>query len=365
MKLSNGKPDLVKMIKEKILVSKVDLYKDEIEVRNYNSFVGFSIVGTFISISVVLVGQILSNIVTFNTEFLIIFLYFIFLIILAKSYLYKHMNYITLSFYLALTPLMIMGILMGTFLDRSEPSITIMVFICVLTLFILDKPWRIILYITCIAVLYGVCCYKAKTYEMFIADFIDLLAFYCLGIGVNIFILNDRIDCVENFVKYRNKSEIDLMTGFYNRSVGKDKIMQLLDQKVYGAFIIIDIDNLKQVNDKYGHMCGDHVIRKSTSVIRNCFSKNDIFLRLGGDEFIVYSVGLVDQKQCKMRLEQLLKELREYKIGNIKEIALSASLGCSIFDKSTLHYEQLYKNSDKCLYEAKNAGKGCYVVHSL
>lgn len=86
---------------------------------------------------------------------------------------------------MALTPVMIMGILMGTFLDKTEPSITIMVFICVLPLFILDKPWRITLYITGTAIIYGICCFIAKDINMFMADLVDLVTFYFLSVGVN------------------------------------------------------------------------------------------------------------------------------------------------------------------------------------
>lgn len=80
-----------------------------------------------------------------------------------------------------------MAIMLGTFLDPTQPSITIMIFICVLPLFILDKPWRVCLYITIIAVIYCICNYLAKDFQLFLEDFVDLVAFYFLAAGVNFF----------------------------------------------------------------------------------------------------------------------------------------------------------------------------------
>lgn len=89
----------------------------------------------------------------------------------------KRIKNITLVFYSAMTPVMIMALLLGTFLDTQETSITIMIFIYALQIFILDKPWRICFYITSIALVYCICCYIAKDFNLFIEDFIDLVAF--------------------------------------------------------------------------------------------------------------------------------------------------------------------------------------------
>ena len=350
-------------LKEKILGTRVDLYKDEIRKRNYNSFKGFLIVGAIISLTVLLFGLILSHLVTFNTELFIMFCYFLILYIITETFLKKKMKYITVAFYTALTPLMILTILMGTFLDRNEPSITIMVFICVLTLFILDKPWRVLLYITSVAIVYCICCYLAKDYNMFMADLFDLIAFYFLAMGVNYFTLSDRIDSVENYVRYRDKSEIDLLTNIYNRGTGVEKIKQLIDQKIYGSFIIIDIDQFKHINDNYGHMAGDEVLKSLSNALKEHFKEDDIIFRMGGDEFIVYSVGLTNEKQCIECLDKLFCYLKNVKIKSINNYTLSISIGCSIFEKGVSDYNQLYRSSDKSLYRAKKSGRGCYKIN--
>ncbi|WP_313524450.1 GGDEF domain-containing protein [Anaerotignum sp.] len=348
--------------KEKFIAKKVDYYQEEIFERNYRSFVEFSRAGSLISICILIMGLLLSSISTFNLEFFMIFCYFIGLYFVGRFGIKKSKRSITPIFYLALTPLMIMGTMIGTYLDREVPSVTILVLLCVLTLFIIDKPWRIILYITVNAIFYVICCFDAKSYELFWVDMIDLFAFYFVAIGVNFFTLNDRIDSVENYIKYRDRSELDLMTGIYNREAGLNKIQHLIFNQVRGAFIIIDIDNFKEINDNFGHMYGDDVIKDISKIIKKTFQEDDIVLRMGGDEFVVYAIDIVTREANKKNLERLLRNIKTAKIGGEKGTPISISIGCSIYDRELVEFNRLYRDSDRCLYEAKSAGKGCYVI---
>ncbi len=349
-------------LKERLLAEKVDLYKDEINNRNYHSFIGLTVVGSAITGSILIIGMPLPYLFTYNKQIFVLFCISLILYFIGKSFLQKEKKYSTLAFYCALTPIMLMGILMGTFLDPKVPSVTIMVFLCVLTLFMIDKPWRIILYITCSAVLYAIFCYYAKAYELFLTDVVHLFAFYCMAVGVNYLTVKERIDNVESFVNYRIRSEIDLMTGVFNREVGLNKIKELINNGIQGAFIIVDIDNFKRINDNFGHMYGDIVIKKVSHLIKKSFHEEDVVLRMGGDEFIVYSVNLVELKECKKRLEGLLDCFNSSEAEKEEGISVSISIGCSINDKVNIDFNRLYRESDRCLYVAKQAGKGCCVI---
>lgn len=345
-------------LKKDFLAENSHLYLDEIRTRNCKNFRHFSIVGLFISIAVLLFGLLLRKIVTFKTSFLISACYFICMIYLEKVIERKYIKHITLIFYIAVTPVMIMSILLGTFLDPTDPSITIMIFICVLPLFILDKPWRICLYITIIAIVYCICCYIAKDFDLFMKDFINIVAFYILAIGVNFFILKDRLENVENYIKIRKKSEIDPLTGIYNRGIGTEKITKLVNQKVYGAFCIFDIDNFKHINDTYGHSCGDEVLQEIAKVTETCLSNEDVFFRMGGDEFIIYLVGCVDELQYKRAIGNLYEKIRAMKISFLNNEHINISIGCCIFNQEATDYNELYRYSDKALYKSKSKGKG-------
>ncbi len=348
--------------KEKLLAKRVDLYKAEIYRRNYNSLFGLSMIGCIITLGILIISIPLAPYFVFNGQVFILFFLSAALCLFTKFYLQNAKNYSTLVFYMGASLLMGMGIIMGTFLDRNVPSITVMVFLSVLPLFVIDKPWRVILFISVSAMVYIGCCFYAKEYGLFIIDVMHLAAFYCLAIGINVLSLNERIDHVEDYVQYKIKSEMDLMTGIYNREAGLLKIKELVCQQVKGAFIIADIDDFKKINDSFGHMYGDTIIKEISCFIKNFFLEDDIVLRMGGDEFIVYSMNLTKMEDCKKSLEHLLDSLSASPIGKDKGIAVSISIGCTMNDQLGIDFNRLYRESDRCLYVAKNSGKGCCVI---
>ena len=87
------------------------------------------------------------------------------------------------------------------------------------------------------------------------------------------------------------KSQTDPLTGLYNRDAFEQSVINYLNTKnpiLYGAFIIIDIDYFKQINDSLGHKVGDDLLKDFSQLLKEFFSLEDILCRWGGDEFIVF-----------------------------------------------------------------------------
>lgn len=342
--------------------ARVDRYVDEVRRRNHQSFHAFAQVGAVVSALVVVLGQLIGDALTFQTEFALLFVYFLVLIAVDRLVLTRHPERSTWIFYLALHPLIAMGIAMGTFLDPTQPSITIMVMLCVLTIFLLDKPLRVVAHITIWAVLYAVCCYLAKEPALFQADMIDLVGFYFLAVGVNCFSLSDRIDSVENYIRFREKSETDLLTGLYNRGSGVEKIEALLAQGQLGTLFVIDVDDFKSVNDTLGHAAGDEVLVALANCLRTAFFQRDVILRLGGDEFAVFSPNIVQRSQYTLLSEEVLRQVDGLALLCLKGRPLSLSVGCAPHSDPQESFETLYQRGDAALYEAKAAGKDCFSI---
>ena len=98
----------------------------------------------------------------------------------------------------------------------------------------------------------------------------------------------------------------DPLLGIYNR-----RILQTLKKgKCKGALIYFDLDNFKYVNDTYGHDRGDQVLKEFVNIVKNLIRKDDVFLRYGGDEFILYlkEITLKDAKKIRRRIEKSVKE---------------------------------------------------------
>lgn len=162
------------------------------------------------------------------------------------------------------------------------------------------------------------------------------------------------------------KSQIDVLTGAYNREAGETLIKEYLNTKslnLYYAFIIIDIDYFKKVNDRLGHHIGDDVLKEFTLILMKKFTKENIICRLGGDEFIVF-VKDIQENNINMITQKLnvlcTKMKKNIEYNNIKQ-EISLSIGCVISNKNS-DFKELYKQADEMLYKVKNNGKNGYEI---
>lgn len=159
------------------------------------------------------------------------------------------------------------------------------------------------------------------------------------------------------------KTEMDLMTGLYNKVTAENLITSILsDNHKMNAMMIIDIDNFKQVNDVEGHLVGDHTIRIIADLISGHFRKSDIIGRIGGDEFIVFMVDIPSGDLARQKANNLARLLR-YKPNITLPANVSISIGLIITDMHSYQYEELFEKADQALYLAKYSGKGQYIEY--
>ncbi|MBS6195078.1 MAG: GGDEF domain-containing protein [Clostridiales bacterium] len=178
-----------------------------------------------------------------------------------------------------------------------------------------------------------------------------------------------RKDITKEYLKQKNQKEslenakrmadTDSLTNLYNRKGACREIEKRLSEMgdEQDAFIIMDLDNFKAVNDCLGHLQGDELLRKTAKTLKENFRKTDVIARLGGDEFIIYMKDIKDQKTVVKAAEKLLANLQvtyPWKTGNIN---ISASVGIAIAPMDGICFEELYEKSDKALYNAKREGK--------
>ncbi|MCX7760237.1 MAG: GGDEF domain-containing protein [Hydrogenothermaceae bacterium] len=152
----------------------------------------------------------------------------------------------------------------------------------------------------------------------------------------------------------------DFLTGLVNRrsferSV-KDLLKEVKEKDYTFSLIIMDIDNFKYVNDTYGHLAGDEVLKEIAMLLRIFLRANTIIGRLGGEEFgiILPNVNIENAVKVAERLRNAI-ENREIKFNN-HIIKVTASFGVTE-TKKTDDYISLFERADKALYKAKNNGK--------
>lgn len=195
---------------------------------------------------------------------------------------------------------------------------------------------------------------------------------------VVVFIPNDRLDNIDSiFVMFRNidnrkrleldfihKLQRDSLTNIYNREYSNSRIEEFLNEErkqnsVYG---ILDIDDFKNVNDTFGHMAGDEVLKRVANLLFENVDNDDIVGRLGGDEFVFLLKKCDDIEKAKKRIERILKCIQFEYTESDEVLNIQCSIGATIVDKNCKETESLYKKADRNLYEAKNYGKNMFII---
>lgn len=153
----------------------------------------------------------------------------------------------------------------------------------------------------------------------------------------------------------------DELTGAHNRYYFNKKLKKIIDCETneFLTLIIFDLDNFKQVNDSLGHDIGDKVLRETAHKSIEIIEKEDIFVRWGGDEFIIltFQRDLNSAKMLAQELSSAIKDIVYPKVGEI-----TASFGLAEKQKSE-SFECWFKRADIALYKAKNKGRNCVEVN--
>ncbi len=160
--------------------------------------------------------------------------------------------------------------------------------------------------------------------------------------------------------KLRDQSERDPLTGLYNRRATEKYTKKTLKEAgtgCKGAMYVIDIDEFKSVNDKYGHMFGDNVLMETAKRISTIFNDGEIIGRIGGDEFIVFVNELDHQELMFGYAQALCVAFRSDFEFNGIITKVSCSVGIAAFPENGNTFDELYQKADIALYEAKRAGK--------
>ena len=166
----------------------------------------------------------------------------------------------------------------------------------------------------------------------------------------------------------RQLATYDQLTGFANRSLFQDRLDQAVAsarrnrQKL--AVLFLDLDRFKSVNDTFGHLAGDALLRLAAQRIATCLRKSDTGARLGGDEFSILLTNLNDEVDATRVAEKLLATLREPAPIKGREYLLTASIGIATFPRDAASSDELLKRADAAMYSAKAAGRARYALFS-
>ncbi len=156
----------------------------------------------------------------------------------------------------------------------------------------------------------------------------------------------------------------DAMTGLYDKMATEEHMREALSMVPLHAyaFFIIDIDNFKGINDRFGHAAGDFAIIAFAHTLANSLRDSDIIGRIGGDEFAAL-LALSSRDLAAQKAAKLVTALSQTVVFEGQEIPLSASIGVALSTASGGVFETLYRHADVALYHTKHSGKNGFMIY--
>lgn len=186
-------------------------------------------------------------------------------------------------------------------------------------------------------------------------------------ITITLFFYTRRINEYEEQLLEKNRildrlATHDALTGVMNRrlflNIANKYFHKALREKQHLYFLMMDIDWFKKINDTYGHKIGDDVLITYTGLIASILRKNDLFGRLGGEEF---GIAIMEEsmEHAKMAAEKIRNEVAKHRFPvDDTELSITVSIGIATSDthkslEETMHF------ADKAMYDAKASGRNC------
>ncbi len=160
-----------------------------------------------------------------------------------------------------------------------------------------------------------------------------------------------------------NRTKLDDLTKCYTKSYMIKEIEDAIKEKKEFALMIVDIDNFKTFNEKYGRMFGDMILIEVAAAIKAYVGKEGFVARLGGDEFLVLLYTKDNYDNIHNVCTELRNSITSLNGSNIKNAKLTATVGCASHPNDGDTPELLLKKTEAALERGKKKGKNCFIIY--
>ncbi len=170
------------------------------------------------------------------------------------------------------------------------------------------------------------------------------------------------------------KLKKDTLTNAYNRSVINslltDRLIIANKNKIKSYFVVLDLDNFKFINDTHGHQVGDAVLRQFVEKIDQLLRSDDLLVRIGGDEFLLYLHSVEHDDDANHIMQRIFESLSAvYHVsddeGNTLKLNVSLSAGLARFPQDGTNVKELMNKADYTMYKVKKTGKNDFAFFAL
>ncbi len=176
----------------------------------------------------------------------------------------------------------------------------------------------------------------------------------------NILALEELRRMREERLTYERMGKCDLATGFLTKEAFQDEVEQYLSEKDRGAMdvlMLIDIDDLKLINDRYGHLVGDEMIAALVKLLKESFTEDAFCGRWGRDEFAVFLANVEEIGEVEEKIENVREHFSEIGFGKKEGVYNTVSVGVSYNRGIAASFRAMFSCADEALLKVKEYGK--------
>lgn len=168
--------------------------------------------------------------------------------------------------------------------------------------------------------------------------------------------------CKSRLEDLSRRADLDYLTGVLNREGICRLISSYLEEEGNpGALCFLDLDNFKQINDKFGHSSGDEALCAIAQTLQAGVLEGDTVGRFGGDEFLIYMRGVTGEADIMKRAEAICSKIRSLPLA----VHLTASVGIACYPEHGCEFQELLDKADAALYQSKCSGKDKIILLAL
>ncbi len=164
-------------------------------------------------------------------------------------------------------------------------------------------------------------------------------------------------------------ANFDNLTGTPNRANAIHRLTKTVEAanrtKQKFALLLFDLDDFKNINDKYGHLTGDKTLKHVAQTVQRVLRNTDFIGRYGGDEFIIIQQFIKDEKDVTALIDRIFDELHIPFVVEEDELRINISVGIRIFSDDTSDAELLIHQADRAMYEAKKREGCAYIIYKF
>lgn len=256
--------------------------------------------------------------------------------------------------YILLVTIFVFSIIIGAGVTTNYLAVTFPALLIAVPLFTVDRPYRLHILTFCVTIGFIVTAIFNKRGGTLKMDICNAVCFFVLAQVIIIYTCRTKMRASLMLYRVEGLSNVDELTGFLNRRSFENDCDKYTDGELPSDLVVVsvDVNGLKDVNDKLGHIAGDELICAAAECLKSCFGGYGRIYRTGGDEFM----GLlnIDSERFELLMKNFETTTQRYKGEYITGV--SASYGyCYANEAENISVDELRKISDKRMYDAKAA----------